>query len=138
MSLIIILFYYKKYIMVKIYSNNASQNYQSTIIPGKFFSGTNVYNNNEGKTVLIESWTTATTNVTLPTNLKSYIDTSNIQIQNLPKLNGTYITNYVFNDNYVNQTQKELVVYYIGVTNKCHIKVTYLDFFTNVIIKRVK
>ena len=124
--------------MVKIYSNNASQNYQSTIIPGKFFSGTNVYNNNEGKTVLIESWTTATTNVTLPTNLKSYIDTSNIQIQNLPKLNGTYITNYVFNDNYVNQTQKELVVYYIGVTNKCHIKVTYLDYFTKVIIKRVK
>ena len=124
--------------MVKIYSRDASQTYLSTIVHDKFFSGTNVYNNNEGKTVLIESWTTATTNVTLPTNLKSYIDTSNIQIQNLPKLNGTYITNYVFNDNYVNQTQKELVVYYIGVTNKCHIKVTYLDFFTKVIIKRVK
>ena len=138
MSLIIILFYYKKYIMVKIYSNNASQNYQSTIIPGKFFSGTNVYNNNEGKTVLTESWTSATSNVTTPNNFKSYIDTSNIQIENLPKLNGTYISNYVFNDNYVNQTQKELVVYYIGVTTKCHIKVTYLDFFNKVIIKRVK
>ena len=124
--------------MVKIYSNNASLKYQSTIVPEKFFSGTNVYNNNEGKTVLTESWTSATTNVTTPNNFKSYIDTSNIQIENLPKLNGTYISNYVFNDNYVNQTQKELVVYYIGVTNKCHIKVTYLDFFTKVIIKRVK
>lgn len=138
MSLIIILFYYKKCIKVKIYSNNASLKYQSTIVPEKLFSGTNVYNNNEGKTVLTESWTSATTNVTTPNNFKSYIDTSNIQIENLPKLNGTYISNYVFNDNYVNQTQKELVVYYIGVTNKCHIKVTYLDFFTKVIIKRVK
>jgi hypothetical protein len=124
--------------MVKIYSNNASKTYLSTIVPEKLFSGTNVYNNNEGKTVLTESWTSATTNVTTPNNFKSYIDTSNIQIDNLPKLNGTYISNYVFNDNYVNQTQKELVVYYIGVTNKCHIKVTYLDFFTKVIIKRVK
>ena len=124
--------------MVKIYSNNASQTYHSTIVPEKLFSGTNVYNNNEGKTVLTESWTSATTNVTTPNNFKSYIDTSNILIENLPKLNGTYISNYVFNDNYVNQTQKELVVYYIGVTNKCHIKVTYLDFFTKVIIKRVK
>jgi hypothetical protein len=124
--------------MVKIYSNNASKTYLSTIVPEKLFSGTNVYNNNEGKTVLTESWTSATTNVTTPNNFKSYIDTSNIQIENLPKLNGTYISNYVFNDNYVNQTQKELVVYYIGVTNKCHIKVTYLDFFTKVIIKRVK
>ena len=124
--------------MVKIYSRDASQTYLSTIVPDKFFSGTNVYNNNEGKTVLTESWTSATTNVTTPNNFKSYIDTSNIQIENLPKLNGTYISNYVFNDNYVNQTQKELVVYYIGVTNKCHIKVTYLDFFTKVIIKRVK
>ena len=124
--------------MVKIYSNNASKTYLSTIVPEKLFSGTNVYNNNEGKTVLTESWTSATTNVTTPKNFKSYIDTSNIQIENLPKLNGTYISNYVFNDNYVNQTQKELVVYYIGVTNKCHIKVTYLDFFTKVIIKRVK
>ena len=41
--------------MVKIYSRDASQTYLSTIVPDKFFSGTNVYNNNEGKTVLIES-----------------------------------------------------------------------------------
>ena len=103
-----------------------------------YFSGTNVYNNNKGKTVLIESWTSTITNITNPSNnFKSYIDVSYIQIQNLSKLNGTYITNYVFDDNFINKSQKELVVYYIGVTNKCRLKITYIDFFNKVKICRI-
>ena len=57
---------------------------------------------------------------------------------NIPKFNGIYISNYFYNDNYINQTQKELVVYYTGVSNKCRIKVTYLDYFNKVIIECVK
>jgi len=120
--------------MEKIYSRDPTQTYLSTIVPSKYFSGTNVYNNNEGKTVLTELYTSTTCNVTAPNDFKTYLETSNIQIKNLSKLNGSYITDYVLNDNYVNQTQKEIVVYYLSVTNKCRIRVTYLDFFSKVII----
>ena len=122
----------------KIYPRDPTQTYLSTIVPSKYFSGTNVYINNEGKTVLTELYTSTTCNVTAPNDFKTYLETSNIQIKNLSKLNGSYITDYVLNDNYVNQTQKEIVVYYIGVTNKCRIRVTYLDFFSKIIINCVK
>jgi hypothetical protein len=124
--------------MVKIYLRDPGLTYLNTIVPGQSFAGTNFYNNCKGETVLIESWTSSTTNVNPINNFKTYIDISNVHIKNLHKLNGTYVANYVFNDNYVNGVQKELVVYYIGVSNKCRIKVTYLDFFSKVIIKRVK
>jgi hypothetical protein len=66
------------------------------------------------------------------------LDASEIEIQNLPKFNGKYISNYTFNDNFINKTQRKLVVYYTGVTNKCRVKVTYLDFFEKVIIECAK
>ena len=121
--------------MVVIYDRDSAKTYLNTIVPDNFFSGTNVFNNNQGQVVLTESWTSTTTNVT---NIKTYLDVSNIQIQNLPKFNGKYISNYTFNDNFINKTQKELVVYYIGVTNKCRIKVTYFDFFEKVSIECAK
>lgn len=122
--------------MVIVYKRDNSKTYSNTIVPDNFFSGTNVFNNSQGQVVLTESWSSTTTNVT---NIKkTYLDVSNIQIQNLPKFNGNYISNYTFNDDFINKTQKELVVYYIGVTNKCRIKVTYLDFFEKVIIRCAK
>ena len=122
--------------MVKIYLEDLTQSSNNIIVPGQYVAGIWFYNNSEGKPVLIETCTDTLTDDT--NNFKSYIDTSNVQIQNLCKLNGTYISTYVYNDNYVNGTQTKLVVYYIGVTNKYRIKVTYLDNFSKVIIKRVK
>ena len=122
--------------MVKKYLFDEEQSSANVIVPGQLEAGTSYYNNNKGKTVLIETWTFTT--VTNTNNFKSYIETSNVQIKNLCKLNGTYVSTYVYNDNYVNGTQTKLVVYFIGVTNKYRIKVTYLDNFTKVIIKRVK
>ena len=124
--------------MVKIYLRNLEQSTQNIIIPGQYDSGVGIFNNSDGKPILIESYTDTTNAIDSTNNFKSYIDTSTIQIKNLCKLNGTYISTYVYNDNFVNKTQKELVVYYIGVSNKYRIKVTYLDNFSKVIIKRVK
>jgi hypothetical protein len=121
--------------MVKIYLFDEEQSSTNVIVPGQLEAGTSFYNNDKGKPVLIETWTFTTVTKDDTTNFKSYIDASNVQIKNLDKLNGTYITNYVYDD--LNETQK-LVVYYIGVTNKYRIKVTYLDNFSKVIIKRVK
>ena len=122
--------------MVKIYLEDSEKSTSNVIVSGQYSTGISFYNNSEGKPVLIETWTNTLTDDT--NNFKSYIDTSNVQIQNLCKLNGTYISTYVYNDNYVNGTQTKLVVYFIGVTNKYRIKVTYLDNFSKVIIKRVK
>ncbi len=122
--------------MVKKYLFDEVQSSANVIVPGQLEAGTSYYNNNKGKTVLIETWTFTTVSNT--NDFKTYIETSNVEIKNLCKLNGTYITNYVNNDNVINETQKELVVYYIGVTNKYRIKVTYLDNFSKVIIKCVK
>lgn len=124
--------------MVIIYNRDNSKTYSSTLIPNNFFSGTNVFNNSQGQVVLTESWTSTTTNVTSTNNFRTYLDVSTIEIQNLPKFNGKYISNYIFNDNFINKKQKELVVYYIGVNNKCRIKVTYLDFYDKVIIECAK
>lgn len=121
--------------MVIIYNRDNSKTYSNILIPDNFFSGTNVFNNSQGQAILTESWNSTTTNVT---NIKTYLDVSNIQIQNLPKFNGKYISNYTFNNNFINGTQKELVVYYVGVTNKCRIKVTYFDFFSKVSIECAK
>ena len=120
-----------------IYFNDPEQFYLSTIVPEQYFAGTNVFNNCKGETVLIESWTNTTTNVNPANNFKMFTQVSNVQIQNLDKLNGTYKTNYIFNDNYENGTQTELVVYYIGVTNEYRIKVTFIDFFSKVKIQCV-
>ena len=121
--------------MVIIYNRDNAKTYSNIIVPDNFFSGTNVYNNSQGQVVLTESWTSTTTNVT---NIKTYLDASEIEIQNLPKFNGKYISNYTFNDNFIYRTQKELVVYYIGVTNKCRIKVTYIDFYNKITIECAK
>ena len=123
--------------MVKIYLYDSEQSSENIIIPGQYSSGIDFYNNKEGKTVFIETWINTTNTINSTNNFQSYIDTSTVQIKNLCKLNGTYISTYVYNDNLINEIQKELVVYYIGLTNKYRIKVTYLDNFSKVIIKRV-
>jgi hypothetical protein len=124
--------------MVIIYNRDESKTYSSILIPDNFFSGTNVFNNSQGQVVLTESWTSTTTNVNPKTNFRTYLDSSEIEIQNLPKLNGKYISDYSFNDDFVNKKQKELVIYHIGVTNKCRIKTTYYDFFTKVSVEFAK
>ncbi len=126
------------YKMVKIYLYDSEQSSENIIIPGQYSSGIDFYNNKEGNTVFIETWINTTNTIDSTNNFQSYIDTSTVQIKNLCKLNGTYISTYVYNDNFINEIQKELVVYYIGLTNKYRIKVTYLDNFSKVIIKRVK
>lgn len=123
--------------MVKIYLFDEVQSSNNVIVSEQLSAGTSFYNSYiKGKPTLIETWTETVTSDT--NDFKTYIDTSNVQIKNLCKLNGTYISTYVYNDNYVNGTQTKLVVYFIGVTNKYRIKVTYLDNFSKVIIKRVK
>jgi hypothetical protein len=101
-------------------------------------TGTTFFNNKEGKTVLVESWSTTSSGVNPSDNLEYFISTSNLNIQNISKLNGTYISNYVFNENVLTKKQKKLVVYYVGVTNKCRIKVTYIDNWNSVMIEYTK
>ena len=124
--------------MVKIYLFDPKLSSFNSIVPKNLDAGSSYYNNNEGKTVLIETWTSTTTKINPTNNLNSYIVTSNVKIENLNKLNGTYLSTYLYSDEFLSKTPNELVVYYIGVTNKHCIKVTYLDFFSKVIIKRVK
>lgn len=85
-----------------------------------------------------ESWNSTNTNVNPTTDFRTYLDASIIEIKNLPKFNGKYISNYTLNDNFINKTQKELVVYYVGLTNKCRIKITYFDFYSKVSIECAK
>jgi hypothetical protein len=70
-----------------IYLNDPEQFYLSTIVPEQYFAGTNVFNNCNGETVLIESWTNTTTNVNPVNNFKTFTQVSNVQIQNLDKPN---------------------------------------------------
>ncbi len=124
--------------MVKIYLFDPKLSSVNTILPQNLDAGYSYYNNNEGKTVLIETWTNTTTNINPTNNFKSYVVTSNVKIQNLSKLNGTYTSTYLYNDEFLSKTPNEIVVYYIGLDNKHRLKVTYLDNFTKVIIKRIK
>ena len=90
-------------------------------------SGITYYKCN-GSTAIIDTW--SSTLVNQKCNINTYLTTSNLEIKNLhSKINGIYITNYVVNDNFLNNNIKELVVYYIGVNNKNRIKVTYKNNF---------
>ena len=124
--------------MVKIYLEDLTQSSNNIIVPGQYKSGVGTFNNSKGETVLIETWTDTTNTIDSTNNFESHIDTSNVQIKNLCKLNGTYISTYIYNDNFLNGTQKEFSAYYIGVTNKYRIKVTFIDNFSKVMIKRIK
>jgi len=116
--------------MVVIYNVDIEKSYDN-ITCGQTF-----YKNQEGKIVYTETWSKNNIGINPNDNLKYYMTTSTIQIQNLPKFNGIYISNYFYNENYAKyQTQKELVVYYTGVTNKCRIKVTYIDLFSKVMVE---
>ena len=88
--------------MVKIYLYDSEQSSENIIIPGQYSSGIDFYNNKEGKTVFIETWINTTNTIDPTNNFQSYIDTSTVQIKNLCKLNGTYISTYVYNDNFIN------------------------------------
>ncbi len=123
--------------MVKIYLVDTNLSSSLEIVP-KLSAGSTYYNNNEGKTVFIETWTNTTTKINPTNNYNSYIVTSYVKIENLGKLNGNYMSTYLYDDEFLSKPSNELVVYYIGLDNKHRLKVTYLDNFTKVIIKRVK
>jgi hypothetical protein len=123
--------------MVNIYKINKEKSFSNYQIKG-VNTGTTFFSNKEGKTVLVESWSTTSSGVNPSDNLEYFISTSNLNIQNISKLNGTYISNYVFNENVLTKKQKKLVVYYVGVTNKCRIKVTYIDNWNSVMIEYTK
>jgi len=124
--------------MSKIYLIDNKLSSLNSIVPGNLDAGSSYYNNNEGKTVFIETWTVTTTKINPTNNVKSYIVTSNVKIENLSKLNGNYMSTYLYDSELFNIPKNELVVYYLGLDNKHRLKVTYLDNFTKVIIKRVK
>ena len=124
--------------MVIVYTKDIQKSFNNNNVGGQIYAGTTYYNNSEGKTVIIESWSDSFLGVNPADNLKNILSSSTIQIVCIPKLNGTYITNYVANEDFINGKQKKLVVYYIGVTNKCRIKVTYLNNWDNVIIECAK
>jgi len=119
--------------MVIIYKKDFQKSF--TYKNGQIYNGISFYNNQEGETVIIEPWVDNYLGVNPTNNLKYYLSTSNVQIQNLGKLNGTYITNYVVNEDFINNKEKKLVVYYIGVTNKCRIKVTYFDSWDGAMVE---
>ncbi len=118
--------------MVKLYfGKQETQESQETRDFNNMSGGINYYKNNQGTNILVESW--ARTIIKNNNGYNTYLVTSNILIQNLHRsINGTFITNYVFNDNFLNGNTKELVVYYIGADNKKRIKVTYLNSFDEV------
>ncbi len=123
--------------MVKIYLVDLNLSSSNFIVPN-LSAGCTYYNNDEGKTVLIETWTSTTTKINPTNNFNSYIVTSNVIIENLSKLNGNYMSTYLYDDEFLSKPSNEVVVYYIGLDNKNRLKVTYLDNFNKVIIKRVK
>jgi len=124
--------------MVNIYTKDTEKSYGNKNSGDSNYAGATYYKNKNGQIVYIETWSETSLGVNPNDKLIYFMDTSNVQITNIPKFNGIYISNYFYNDNYLNQTQKKLVVYYTGVSNKCRIKVTYLDYFTKVIIECVK
>ena len=124
--------------MVCTYQRDYSKSYDKEIVKDSYYSGTGVYNNSKGQVVLTESWTSTITNVNLTNNTKTYLDLSLIEITNCQKFNGKYISDYIFDDNYVNKKQKKLVVYYSELRGNHHIKVTYLDDWDKVIIESAK
>jgi hypothetical protein len=121
--------------MVIIYKQDYQNRFANSEVQGQIYGGTSFFNNKEGKTVIIESWVDNYLGINKTNNLKYYLCTTNLQIQNLGKLNGTYITNYVYNEDFINKKQKKLVVYYVGVTNKCRIKVTHIDNWDEIMVE---
>jgi hypothetical protein len=111
--------------MVIIYKKDFQKSF--TYKNGQIYNGISFYNNQEGETVIIEPWVDNYLGVNPTNNLKYEIVPSSIQIQNLGKLNGIYISNFVVSEDFINNKEKKFIVYYIGVNNKCHIKVTYFD-----------
>jgi len=120
--------------MVKIYDKDVSKSYIDKNPGDPIYTGATYYKNKKGKTVLIESWCSSSTGINPANNIRYYIVPSNIQIKNLGKLNGTYISNYVFNQD-VYDYKKDLDVYYTGVTNNHRVKITYREAWTKVSIK---
>ena len=95
-------------------------------------SGKTVYTNSNGKTRFSESWSITILGVNPKDKLKYYMDTSKIQIAE-----GTFISIYEYNDNYENNKQKKLVVYYTGLDNNKRVKVTYFNNWTSVKYKMI-
>ena len=120
--------------MVKIYVKDVTKSYSDKNPGDPIYAGTTYYQNKKGKTVLIESWCSSSTGINPTNNIRYYIVPSNIKIKNLGKLNGTYVSNYVFNQD-IYDYKKDLDVYYTGVTNNQRVKIIYREAWTKVSIK---
>ena len=120
--------------MVCIYLRDNAKTYSQGNPGDSIYAGSTYYNNKCGKTVFIESWYSTSTGINPANNTRNFVVSSNVQIQNLGQLNGTYETVYTFSQN-VYDLSKNLVVYYVGTNNKRRIKVTYREAWTKVSIK---
>jgi len=106
--------------MTKKFKNDPTQTFTNT----ERTSGTNVYIDSNGKTVLSESWAVFDLGVNTKDNLKYYMATSKIEVAE-----GTFIANYEYNENYKKGIQK-LNAYYVGLNNNNRIKATYINDWT--------
>ena len=120
--------------MVCIYLRDNDKSYSNGTPGDSIYAGSTYYNNKCKKTVLIESWCSTSTGINPANNTRYYVVPSNVQIQNLGKLNGTYVTTYTFSQD-VYDLKQNLVVYYVGTNNKRRIKVTYREAWTKVSIE---
>jgi hypothetical protein len=120
--------------MVCIYLRDNAKTYSQGNPGDSIYAGSTYYNNKCGKTVFIESWSSTSTGINPANNIRNFVVSSTVQIQNLGNLDGTYETVYTFSQD-VYDLNKNLVVYYVGVTNKCRIKVTYREAWTKVSVQ---
>ena len=120
--------------MVCIYLRDNAKTYSQGNPGDSIYAGSTYYNNKCGKTVFIESWSSTSTGINPANNIRNFVVSSTVQIQNLGNLNGIYETVYTFSQN-VYDNKLNVVVYYVGLTNKCRIKVTYIEAWTKVSIE---
>ena len=120
--------------MVCIYLRDNSKTYSQGTPRDLIYAGSTYYNNKCGKTVFIESWSSTSTGINPANNTRNFVVSSNVQIQNLGKLNGIYETVYTFSQD-VYDLSKNLVVYYVGTNNNRRIKVTYREAWTKVSVE---
>ena len=120
--------------MVCIYLRDNLKTYSQGNPRDSIYAGSTYYNNKCRKTVFIESWSSTSTGINPANNIRNFVVSSTVQIQNLGNLNGIYETVYTFSQD-VYDLNKNLVVYYVGTNNNKRIKITYREAWTKVSIE---
>lgn len=119
---------------VCIYNRNIAKTYSQGNPSDSIYAGSTYYDNKSGKTVFIESWSSTSTGINPETNIRNFVVSSTVEIENIEKFNGTYTTVYTFSQD-VYDLNKNLIVYYVGTNNNRRIKVTYREAWTKVSIE---